>query len=70
VSAHPPLTWGQVKAWAEANGITDDHLVIDQQQHRIRDLSETVYWPQEDAIRAGETADQGAPALMLQTRWG
>jgi hypothetical protein len=70
VSAHPPLTWGQVKSWAEANGITDDHLVITQENVPVRDLSEAEYWPRPHAINAGETADQGRPSLVLQTRWG
>jgi len=70
VSVHPPLTWGQVKSWAEANGITDDHLVVDQRHVPVRDLSETGYWPQEDAIRAGETSDTGRPAIVFQVRWG
>lgn len=67
---HPPLTWGQVKAWAEANGITDDHLVITQEHHRIRDLSETEYWPQERAVSRGDLSDHRRPAFVLQTKWG
>lgn len=70
MAAHPPLTWGQVKAWAEANGVTDDHLVITQEHYRIRDLSVSEYWPQERAIAGGDLSDQGRPALVLQTRWG
>lgn len=56
-SAHPPLTWGDVKAWAETNGITDAHVVLDQDHRAIRDLGES------------ETAEN-KPALILQTRWG
>lgn len=56
-SGRPPLTWGQVKEWAQANGIKDDALVVDQNYRLIRDLSEA------------ETAG-GQPALRLQTIWG
>lgn len=60
--AHPPLTWGQVKAWAQDNEVQDGDEVRVALPHRelarIRDLS---HYPAED----------GEPAmLVLQERWG
>lgn len=36
--AHPPVTWADMKAWAEANGVTDDAIITDQRGIKIRDL--------------------------------
>lgn len=59
---HPPLTWGQVKAWARDNEISEEHVVVLQQpgggdDRACRDLNET------------ETM-RGEPAFLFQVRWG
>lgn len=60
---HPPLTWGQVKAWAESNEVPDSaEVTFDAGQHfdyeKVRDLSS---WEAE----GGEP-----PIFILQKVWG
>lgn len=57
---HPPLTWGQLRAYAEDNEVPDD-AVLELRDYagryaKVRDLS------------AGE--DDGTPYLVVQEKWG
>jgi hypothetical protein len=63
MNGHPPLTWGDVKRWAEANGVTDDAVMADDSlaspsAQKFRDLS---FEPAEDNYHA---------EFVLQHRWG
>lgn len=63
MSEHPPLTWGQVKSWAEANDVPDDAEVTfdpgsGYNYQKVRDLSS---WEEE----SGQP-----PVFVLQNRWG
>lgn len=61
MAEHPPLTWGDLKSWAEDNEVAGDAVLLVQMpagDHRyVRDLSLT------------EDNDE-RPSVLLQYRWG
>jgi hypothetical protein len=63
---HPAVTWGDLKSWAEQNGVPDDAEMTDKDTDQpFRDID---YSPAEDAIEADPEVpgDEGEPAKPAQ----